>query len=134
MAAAGGGFRFAVVSTELVTDTSTNETYVTYTCEISVGDLPPHRISLRYSELRKIHEDLRSALPFSLPDFPSRRFDIFSRFHTIDPDTVKQRSEQLNAYYSSLFSNPAWITCEKLHNLFQLPQSHRIAIIQRLMA
>lgn len=126
-------FRFTITGFEVVTDGASGDRFAVFNAEIAVGDLVPHRISKRYSEHRRIHDELAGALPWSLPPFPSRKFDLFTSFHTIDPPTLRTRVDQLNAYYSSLFSNPSWITCEKLHTLFDLPQEHRVAIIQSLL-
>ena len=126
-------FSFSITDTQVILDPVSRSRYATFTAEIRVGNLLPHQISRRYSELRKIHDELGKALPWSLPPFPSRKFDVFTSFHTIDTPTLRDRIDQLNAYYNALFSNPAWISCEKLHSLFELPQDHRVAIIQSLL-
>jgi PX domain len=98
--------------------------------EVAVDGMEPHRIDRRYSELRAIHDELLPALPGQLPAFPSKRFSPFNSFHTIDEAARNERSTALSDYYAALFANIAWMTSEKLHSVFELPQSHRERIVK----
>jgi len=110
--------------------TNNNEkVYTVYHVVFSLGYMQ-HKIKQRFSKLREYHQKLTEFLKpedrEKLPEFAKRwRFSDMTL-----PDNINLRSEELIKYYNALWQLKEVLTCQRLHEMLQIPQAMSNAMIE----